>query len=139
MNTCKICWERRTKWWDILISPCHCKGSMKYIHLSCYLQDIKKNNKCTICLYNYYYHTTVLLIYILFCEIFHFNLTPYDSIFYNFMLMIIAYYKSQKNDVIYVLRIISLTLPYIYNIDKLHFYLVFFHLYKIIDDYNYNF
>lgn len=138
---CKICWEKQIKLWDPLISPCHCKGSLQKIHVSCFFKCLKKNNKCTICLYQFYpnlENTFVLFAYITFCEFCYTDLIPYDTIAYNLFLIFMNYIKKKKYIIIYLLRIVILIyLHDLYNINKLHFYLVFFHLYKIIDDYYY--
>lgn len=138
---CKICWEEQIKLWNPLISPCYCKGSLEKIHFSCFLKCLKKNNKCTICLYQFYPNLEniyVLFTYITFCELCYIDLIPYDTVVYNLFLMVMNYIKKKNYIIIYLLRIVILIyLHDLYNINKLHFYLVFFHLYKIIDDYYY--
>lgn len=139
---CKICWEGKTKLYDPLLSPCFCKGSLQKIHLRCLLQCLKKNNKCTICLFQFYPQRENILVffsYIIFCEVCYIDLIKYDTVLYNLILVYISYIKKKKYIIIYFLRILILIyLHDLYNINKLHFYLVFFHLYKIINDYYYN-
>ena len=138
-NLCKICWEKKQELWNPFISPCYCRGSLKHIHLVCFFKSIKEKNKCTVCNYSFYNINKIIstFIYILFCEMFYFDLIKYDTIVYNYILFCICLKNKikRKYAFIYLLRIIILNIPYIYNIKKLHFYLVFFHLYKIINDY----
>lgn len=46
---CRFCFEEDTKF-DKLISPCLCKGSLKYVHVSCFLLSQNKDIfYCSIC------------------------------------------------------------------------------------------
>ena len=51
MNSCRICLDAS----GILISPCHCKGSIKNIHISCLYNEIISTKKlcCSICKQDY--------------------------------------------------------------------------------------
>jgi hypothetical protein len=53
-DECKICLEKDDI--DNLVSPCECKGSIKYIHYKCLensIKSIKDGTKCEICNYKY--------------------------------------------------------------------------------------
>lgn len=45
---CRICYEKKNQFFNKLISPCNCKGSMKYIHQYC-LYKYFPNKYCNIC------------------------------------------------------------------------------------------
>lgn len=51
---CKICFEPNTEE-NMLVAPCKCKGSMKFIHSMCLFEWIKsiENPKCEICNHKY--------------------------------------------------------------------------------------
>ena len=55
--TCRICWEPQTDLSNVLISPCHCNGSMKWIHRDCLAKWIEtsKHKQCQECHYKYKY------------------------------------------------------------------------------------
>lgn len=51
-NTCKICWEQE----GVLVAPCACTGTMKFVHLSCLMEWLRvkgNNSSCDICVTNY--------------------------------------------------------------------------------------
>ena len=56
--TCRICWEPQKDLSDVLISPCHCNGSMKWIHRKCLAKWIEtsKHESCQECHYKYKFH-----------------------------------------------------------------------------------
>lgn len=57
INSCRICMEEDNTSSNPLISPCKCKGSMKYIHRNCLNNWRNTNNiafyECDICKYKY--------------------------------------------------------------------------------------
>lgn len=60
MDECRICLENE----DILrmISPCKCKGSVQYIHVHCFLKELRVSNRCecSICKTKYFTKYRVL-------------------------------------------------------------------------------
>jgi E3 ubiquitin-protein ligase DOA10 len=68
-NVCRFCFEKENSSKlsalsikNVLISPCHCQGSVKYIHQNCLKTWIEKNNKassivesavCELCKFKY--------------------------------------------------------------------------------------
>lgn len=48
-ETCKFCWETGDP--DTMLSPCACKGTMKYVHDSCLRLWVNTSNSnlCDIC------------------------------------------------------------------------------------------
>jgi hypothetical protein len=63
-NSCRICLDNENLFSNPLISPCLCKGSMKYIHRECLNSWRKSNNKayymCDICKYEYKFMRTTI-------------------------------------------------------------------------------
>ena len=55
--TCRICWEPQTDLSNMLINPCQCNGSMKWIHRDCLAKWIEtsKHKQCQECHYKYKY------------------------------------------------------------------------------------
>ena len=50
--TCRICFEEENRHETTMISPCECKGSVRYVHLECiekWLQLNYKLNYCELC------------------------------------------------------------------------------------------
>lgn len=66
--SCKYCYEDG----GILVSPCKCDGSMKYVHKTCLQKHIKLNNvhKCEICNHEYGYWIKVRKLLMILCFIF---------------------------------------------------------------------
>lgn len=50
---CRICQTNTAN--EVLISPCHCKGSMAYVHLSCLERWLNQSSRsyCELCKYQY--------------------------------------------------------------------------------------
>ena len=48
-DQCRVCRDVATS--ESMISPCHCSGSIRYIHFDCLKQSIQANGqlKCTVC------------------------------------------------------------------------------------------
>jgi hypothetical protein len=70
IKECKFCLEQSEQ--DLMISPCDCKGTVKYVHIKClenyHIQNEHKNDKCGMCnyIYNYTTETNYELIFKLF-------------------------------------------------------------------------
>ena len=49
LNECRVCFETTDQ--NIMVSPCHCRGSMAFIHLQCFKNciEISGEEKCDIC------------------------------------------------------------------------------------------
>jgi hypothetical protein len=49
-DTCKICWSVDDN--EVLLSPCACTGTMKFVHASCLRawMSVKNSGQCDICL-----------------------------------------------------------------------------------------
>ena len=82
---------------DNLISPCNCKGSMKYVHKKCLIEFIHKTDNekfkhsCYVC--NYIYHlqekNCLYYIYIFLGVIsFMFYMTIFVYFFYNLLVLL---------------------------------------------------
>ena len=52
-NECRVCFETTDQ--NLMVSPCHCRGSMAYIHLQCLKNCIETSGqqKCGICEQNW--------------------------------------------------------------------------------------
>lgn len=59
IKECKFCLEQSEQ--DLMISPCDCKGTVKYVHVKClenyHIQNEHKSDKCGMCKYIYKYTT----------------------------------------------------------------------------------
>ena len=59
IRECKFCLEQSEQ--DLMISPCNCIGSIKYVHIKCldkyHIEYENKSDKCGICNYIYNYTT----------------------------------------------------------------------------------
>lgn len=56
--SCRICFHSKISKANPLITPCECKGSMAFVHLSCLtrwmrMNPANNNNQCELCLTNY--------------------------------------------------------------------------------------
>ena len=49
LNECRVCFETTDQ--NLMVSPCHCRGSMAFIHLQCLKNciEISGEEKCGIC------------------------------------------------------------------------------------------
>ena len=49
LNECRVCFETTDQ--NLMVSPCHCRGSMAYIHFQCLKSCIETSGeeKCGIC------------------------------------------------------------------------------------------
>ena len=63
---CRICFEETNIEENILISPCLCKGTQKYIHINCLNEwreinrnNPEKRNKCEVCNFNFLIHNNL--------------------------------------------------------------------------------
>lgn len=58
-DTCRICHCGNES--EILISPCVCTGTVKYVHHSCLMDWLKRcvKTKCELCLYNFSVHRKI--------------------------------------------------------------------------------
>ena len=47
-NICRICLEEESNY-DLLINPCRCNGTSKYVHKNCINTWLQDNNTCPLC------------------------------------------------------------------------------------------
>lgn len=61
---CRICWEHHH---PLYMSPCLCKGTLKYIHAECFNKTLKTSKSCKCCgyLYHYQYPHPLILVGVL--------------------------------------------------------------------------
>jgi E3 ubiquitin-protein ligase DOA10 len=75
MSECRICYEDSTN--EVLINPCACAGSQKWIHESCLQRWRRMNNnninRCELCLNNYIIIRHNQEVYFIKVENFHYS------------------------------------------------------------------
>jgi len=118
MEECRICYQDSTN--EKLISPCNCKGSMKYIHRSCLEKCIfsSKSNICGICKNTYKFNENKFVLFIINNKV----ITSILTLFLYFIISIFSlYYNISLNTIFLSYFVLLFGMNYIQTLLNYHY------------------